>query len=276
MMMLLNLFKTQWSGKDMSPDDRRRMFWYLKRRTSYTAWKREADAFDRFANIFEMQVIEEPTPQAAMTIWGTDWESHYAKIVRAQFLYEKALTQLKKGDRTIFLDNSHGILNEASSIAQTWHNELVNHGPQGDHFHDGKYLKILTSAIEKFYDFSRNTGYFQSSMAGGTAPEFWGEWMKEELARVCHLPSYPELLPCNEKHSVWTGEDIQISGIYEPQVRDGCMNYLLAGAPAPLLWGADGSERKLRVKWRLLWRDDRYIDSNIPPEEEGYFLPDNR
>jgi DUF2075 family protein len=36
----------------MSVEDRKRMFWYLKRKTSYTAWKREADSFDRFANIF--------------------------------------------------------------------------------------------------------------------------------------------------------------------------------------------------------------------------------
>jgi hypothetical protein len=172
------------------------------------------------------------------------------------------------------LYNSLGILGDASKIAHNWHSELVNHGPQGDHFYDGKYVTVLTSAIAEFYDCSRDTGYFQPSMAGGVAPEFWGNWMKEELARVCYLAFYPEIPEFSKEILLRTGEEVQFSGIYEPQVKDGCMNYLLSGTSAPLLWGDDGTEKKLSVTWRLLWQDNRYMDGNIPSEEEDYFPPE--
>ena len=63
-------------------------------------------------------------------------------------------------------------------------------------------------------------------------------------------------------------------GIYEPQIKDGCMNYLLGGTPAPTLWENDGVESTgnvLSVNWRLIWEDRRYQDGTIPAEERQYF-----
>ena len=268
-MGLLDIFKTQWSGKDMTPEDRQKMFWYLKRKTSYTAWKREADAFDRFADIFEKQVIEEPHADGLME--GTDWDDRYPEILRAQVLFEQALKQLSKGDRTVFLYNSLGLLRDASGIAQSWYSELFNHGPQGDHFFDGKYVEAMTEAIAEFFLCSDDTGYFQPSMSGGAAPEFWGDWMKKELARVCISPDLVEVPEPEIPTLVKTGEEVPVFGVYEPQTKDGCMNYLLAGVPAPLLWDADGTSRKFDVTWRLLWEDKRYLDGGIPAEESNYF-----
>jgi hypothetical protein len=73
---------------------------------------------------------------------------------------------------------------------------------------------------------------------------------------------------------VKTDEIAPVFGIYEPQIKDGCMNYLLAGVPAPTLWESDGTNltnRKLRVTWRLIWEDTRYTNGVIPPEEATYF-----
>lgn len=52
----LDAFKSKWSGRSMCEQDRRALFWYLRRASSYTAWKRQADAFDRFASVVELQV----------------------------------------------------------------------------------------------------------------------------------------------------------------------------------------------------------------------------
>ncbi|PWF55675.1 Imm71 family immunity protein, partial [Massilia glaciei] len=68
----------------MTQDDRRMIFWYLKRKTSYTAWRREAEAFDRFADIFERQVREEPVASPNNSIWGTNWEEFYPDILKTQ------------------------------------------------------------------------------------------------------------------------------------------------------------------------------------------------
>lgn len=269
-MGLLDFLKTQWSGKDMTSEDRKKLFWYLKRRTSYTAWKREADAFDRFADIFEKQVIEEPTA-GPKNIWCTDWEIHYPRVLKAQVDYELALRRLLQGDRTIFQYNSLGVLWDASLVAHDWYNNLVNHGYQGDHFYDGKYVPDLTDAITEFCECSRHTGYFQPRMVPTRAPHFWGEWMKDELAQVCHRPTYDDVPVPAEPVLVNSGDEIPVFGIYEPQTKDGCMNYLCVGGPAPLLWGGDGSGRQLSVSWLLIWKDERYIDGQIPAEEAEYF-----
>jgi len=137
-MGLFDLFKTQWSAGKMTPDDRKKIFWYLKRKTSYTAWKREADAFDTFAVIFKKQVVEEPIAKAVMSIGNTDWERFYSQILKAQVLYEQGLARLLQGDRNVWLYNDRGILGDAGTISNSWHSELVSNGARGDHFHDGR------------------------------------------------------------------------------------------------------------------------------------------
>jgi hypothetical protein len=64
-----------------------------------------------------------------------------------------------------------------------------------------------------------------------------------------------------------------VFGIYEPQVKDGCMNYLLQNIPAPTLAYERGSNQS--VVWRLIWEDTRYLDGTIPDEEALYFPPES-
>ena len=56
----------------MTNDDRRKIFWYLKRKTSYMAWSREVEIFDRFADVFEKQVREQPI------VAGSTWRRSMA------------------------------------------------------------------------------------------------------------------------------------------------------------------------------------------------------
>lgn len=275
-MGLFDIFKTQWSGKDMTDDDRKKIFWYLKRKTSYTAWKREADAFDKFADLFEKQVIEEPHADGLME--GTDWPRFYPEILKAQVLYEQALKQLLNGDRTIFLYNSLGLLRDASDIAQSWHREIVNNGPQGDHFYDGKYVEEMKAALEEFFRVSYDTGYLEPGMAGGSAPELWSTIWRDDFAKMPIPKSLPDVPIPKTEVLIRSGEAVPVFGIYEPQTKDGCMNYLLAGVlPAPTLHGSDGTymtEAKLSVTWRLIWEEDRYLNGSIPTEESDYFPPE--
>ena len=58
---------------------------------------------------------------------------------------------------------------------------------------------------------------------------------------------------------------------------DGCMNYLHQGSVAPTVaFEGDGPRGEGRPTcWRLLWKDDRYLDAELPTEEAEYrfFVP---
>jgi hypothetical protein len=80
-MSIFDLFKSKWLAVKTSEEDRKKIFWYLKRKTSYTAWKREADIFDRFADVFEKQIREQPHAPGLMD--GTDWPPFHSKVIKA-------------------------------------------------------------------------------------------------------------------------------------------------------------------------------------------------
>jgi len=59
---------------------------------------------------------------------------------------------------------------------------------------------------------------------------------------------------------------------------DGCMNYLHQGSPAPTIaFEGDGPRGEGRpTVWRLLWKDDRYLDGTIPAVEASYKFLEQR
>lgn len=271
-MSLFDIFKSKWSSRTMTQDDRKKLFWYLKRRTSYTAWKREADSFDIFSALFEKQVKEEPVVRNGP--YKTTWDISFPEVLKGQLLYEQALARLLQGDRTIFLYNDRGAMDDARTISGYWYTELVNNGMRGDHFHEGKYAEDLTQLMREFSLACQDAGYIQSMMADTPAWETWSTWWEEKFAKLpipANLPDVPE--PTKEV-LVRTNEEVPVFGIYEPQIKDGCMNYLLGGTPAPKIWETDGTyatDNLLSVTWRLIWEDTRYLDGKIPEEEDFYF-----
>lgn len=80
-MAILDFLKAKWSPGAITEEDRQRLFWYLKRKTSYMAWKREADRFARFVAILEKQVKEEPSFKDK---WGDTlkWEPIYVDALK--------------------------------------------------------------------------------------------------------------------------------------------------------------------------------------------------
>ena len=88
-----------------------------------------------------------------------------------------------------------------------------------------------------------------------------------------HFPAVlPEVQQPKEEVLVRTGEPAPVFGIYEPQVKDGCMNYLLGSVAAPTY--IMGSYEDIRsVTWKLIWEDTRYLDGHISNEEDLYFPP---
>ncbi len=279
-MSIFDIFKTKWSAKHMTDDDRRKIFWYMKRKTSYTAWRANADAFDRFAAIFETQVKEEPfvaRPGVDPT-WGTNWETSYPEILKAQVFYEQGLARLLNGDRTVWLYNDQGILGDAHVIADHWYMALVNHGPHGDIFFRGKYVDDLTAAMVELSHYAGAiSGVAQEAWEN---PNFYEFWSKERMASLDQKVPFPQTLPDvpipTKQVLVCTGDPAPCFGIFEPQVPDGCMSYLLEGVAVPsavTIDEKDGERYTRPAAWRLIWEDDRYLDGTIPDEEKDYFPP---
>lgn len=256
----------------MTDDDRRKIFWYLKRKTSYTAWSREAKIFDRFADVFAKQVREQPIVAGSM--FEANWTPFLSMVVKAQASYEQALDRLRQGDRTVFLQNSRGAMVDATILSEHWYVELINNGPRGDHTYSGKYVPAMEDLMREFVLAVADRGYLQPRMADTPAPEAWDSFwpaLYAQLPLPAQLDDVP--LPAGET-VVRSGTEVPVFGIYEPHIQDGCMNYLLGGTPAPTLWETDGAGstgNALSVNWRLIWEDCRYRDGTIPAEERLYF-----
>jgi hypothetical protein len=275
-MSIFDVFKPKWSAKDMVEDDRRKLFWHLKRASSYTGWKNLSDAFDRFAVVFERQVREQPMvveDGLDPAQWGTNWEGFYSKVLKAQVLFEQGLTRLRNGDRTVWRYSDLGILGDAYNIYGYWWSVLVNHGPHGDIYFEGKYVDEMVAVLHEVQACAFATaGILQSPWAEPPARLCWTPSFIERLERELSFPSpLPEVPLPSEHVVVRTGEPAPRFGVYEPLVEDGCMNYLLQGAPAPKALNQGGIIRP--AAWRLIWEDKRYLDGVVPEEEKFYFRP---
>jgi hypothetical protein len=275
-MSIFDVFKAKWSAKDMDENDRRKLFWNLKRASSYTAWKTVADAFDRFAAVVERQVREQPLvveDGLDPAQWGTNWEASYPKVLKAQVLFEQGISRLQRGDRTVWRYNDRGILLDAYNIYDYWWTVLVNHGPHGDIYLEGKYVDDMIAVLYDMQSVAFATsGILQSPLAEPPAPHLWTPKFISMLDAAVPFPTpLPDVpVPLGET-IVRTGQPAPCFGIYEPLVEDGCMNYLLEGAPAPKAVNRGAIIRP--AAWRLIWEDTRYLDGKIPEEENAYFRP---
>jgi Immunity protein 72 len=86
------------------------------------------------------------------------------------------------------------------------------------------------------------------------------------------IPKHLDEVPVSAKEIlVRTDEEVPVFGIYEPQVKDGCMNYLLAGVPATSYRVGGSYDNVQPVTWKLIWEDTRYLDGHVSSEEDLYF-----
>jgi hypothetical protein len=319
-MALFDFLKPKWSAGKMTDDDRRRQFWSYKKATSHTAWQRCRDRYAVFVDLVERQCKEEPVGRlgptefvkykARVERWvkdgefppyalnnleddhKTDWDaSTYADVLRGLALYDKGLARLKQGDRSVFLHNSQGVLEDAYHAADRKFDIYYMGGPKGGDgmvFY-GKYVAAMKAALlwaNENGTFS--AGGLQPMMANLSSPGVWKEpqpytddrgqrrmtlGTRETLIReTAHLKELPPVPEPVEEVLVRTGEPCPVFGIYEPMVKDGVMTYMCQGQEAfrygePIYHPGAGQP----VTWRLIWEDNRYVDGVIPADEYDYF-----
>ncbi|CAG9268796.1 Immunity protein 71 [Paraburkholderia caribensis] len=282
----------------LNSETRRRVFWLLKRLTSYSLWAKKRDAWEVFAKAFENAVRTWPK---------NDPERMDAdllpRIYETLSLYNKGLEELGKGRRFVWrTGESLDVVMDRTGMVRNFlytHPDYWERGSQTAPYPDKvEALNRLLLASRYGCDYAPLEVPFVPRMSARYSRP--GELLDPQSYRYrfFQLP-YPVFpadipeVPVATDLIIISGQRVPIDGIWEPVAverekafglvplgvksveNNGCFNYLVKDTKAPNMmdqWNeADSRTERVGTHWRLLWEDTRYKDGVIPDESE-YFL----
>ena len=308
----------------MTDDERRKVFWLLKKYSSYTAWEALALAYYLFADAFMLAYkLRTPDPNEPDQTSIDEWMAgHLKAVLDGRIGFEKGLPRLKSGDRSV------------------WRRSRERSFASWGHFAKGcfqiNFIQKIMDPNEYVFDWMKNKDAVVAAAKALEAERYGQESILERLSDqaapmapwnalatvhpVYRLPmndpkhlNFPAVLPdipAPIGTTVDTGDEVPVDGIYEPEwgesesvspsglfgkVRTafvgkpslidapsagisprrehlGCMNYFLANTSAPPYQDRE-QDQPMPVTWRLIWKDERYLDGVIPSEEPEYLAP---
>ena len=315
------------ANTNMTEEERRKVFWLLKKYSSYTAWEALALAYYRFTDAYMLaHKVFIPDPSVPDRASTDEWHAgHLKEILDGRIGFEKGLPRLKAGDRSVWRRSR-----ERSFAA--W-------GPLARGIYKVDFIRRILDPEEYGLDWMKNK---DDVIAKKDALVFWSARIGAVMERVeakhpapmspydalqtvhpqygyaMNNPAYlnfPVSIPNVPEPTATTfetGNEVFFDGVYEPEwgsMQDpsspgllgklkialtgkpslvdseplapvvsprrehiGCMNYLLANTTAPLYQNAE-LDKPMPVTWRLIWKDERYLDGVIPSEESEYLAP---
>ena len=303
----------------MTNDERRQVFWLLKKYSSYTAWKALAEAYYAFSDAW--MVAMRTASDADIDEFN---QGATRDILDGRIGFEKGMPRLKMGDRSVWRRS------RARSFASWGH---LTRGM----FQVG-FVQRIHDPAEYVFDWMKNK---DDVLAKKSALLFWAARLGVVTERLeaqhpapmspydalqtvhpdygyamndpayLNFPSALPDVPAPTGIAVDTGDEVSVDGIYEPEWGDlesvsptgllgrlatafvgkpslidppyaesgprrahlGCMNYLLANTSAPSYQDRE-PDQPMPVVWRLIWKDERYLDGVIPSEEAEYLAPE--
>lgn len=290
--------------------ERRQLFYYLKRGSSYSACAEWTKYYKEFLDIVEVafkDTQQNPPANEPPLIP----ESQMALLYNGYASAEAALQRLRRGDKSVFKFLGFGssgapYFQEAYRAIDAWHSS--NGGLAAMHGQDfpvwrSKFWPEIERAFDRFSDCAFTGPCWQSRHTDVPASiedidlELKNSYSLQLILRLVN--DFPELpQPPVDEVLIKTGDNCPFYGIWEPVKApltkgfagflkrpetspdgnfelDGCLNYLHQGAPAPTIGFEEDSARNegRPTVWRLRWIDDRYEDGTIPAEEAGYVFP---
>lgn len=300
---------------------RDKAFYLVKKYTSYTFLDRARRAYQEFLDAFEWQLSDPECVQFSVPEeygqyimqHGAAHEGQYSSLLDKMARLEEGLKLLRSStDKNraycaVLMGTFEGLL---------WGRGASEWGLYDDPFYQalGTYNPPDAAATNEPLDV-----HFASKALDVLLRTLFGwdaRWMQHPSTdclwtyrtvfdgdkgsgRDIPIASYPQALPpcpaknLSTKGQIWSGEEIPITGIWEPWFVEeslwegivnrlagkrasrfagkvGCPNYLLAGTTA-FEYRTERTSQEQRVAWRLLWEDTRYLDGRIPDEENAYF-----
>lgn len=275
----------------MTDDDRKKIFWLLKKYSSYTAWKALGDAFQAFTDSWEFAVRNATPPLDSDDFWVEALKDFW----KGCEIFDKGLALLIKGDRYIFRRKHNWIAYEKLSYAR----KLMEPEEYEHHWMKNKNEVFSTyeQAINLIHIFliSELEDPIQQRAQLTSIDVFESNRYPFDAAPIqFNFPPALAEVPDPSNITIDTGKEVTITGIWEPEwpdvdgksgllknvvslfaaptpanVQKGCMNYLIAGTTAPLYQDTEKGA-KMSVRWRLVWEDTRYQDGIVPDEEQDY------
>ncbi|MBU6488772.1 MAG: hypothetical protein KGQ57_13275 [Burkholderiales bacterium] len=286
--------------KLMDDETRRKVFWSLKRLTSYALWEKKKNAWERFALAYEEAVKTWPEEQHEQMP-----AENLPRIYEILSLYNSGLRELGRGNRFIWRLNGvfDRLIGEYYVVAAFLY-------PDGDYWERGIQEAPYPPKVETLNILMRASEYLgevaplEVSQAGNRRAliESPGWLLDPDVYRhrfySLQYPVFPESLPPVPDPKggvVRSGQTIPVDGIWEPVKTKrgrllglipigeaelestGCLNYFVEGARAPRITGDYDQARDrydfVDTHWRLVWEDDRYKDGIIPDESEYFIEP---
>lgn len=271
------------------------IFYLLKKLSSLTAWKRILGFYHLWANATEksLQIADHHG-------WGKLTslpQSEYAYILKCLAHCEEAVSRLARGDKRVFKFDANGEFAMARRILSHY-SQLMERIEIGENRINEEYTPLWPDFCEALANLAKAWGecawfILESRYSDEPALLPYNDWLATFLKGLPFpevLAPVPDpqdnlfvrtdsLLPCS---GIWQPIDapkpsmiMSLLGKAEtpqpPFTLMGCMNYLHAGSPAPTICACTkDDEIDLATTWRLLWRDDRYIDGSVPEEEKYY------
>jgi len=283
--------------------ERRQIYFWLKKTSSLTAWRRIFKFYQSWAEIMEQSIRE--ADKRGLAEKTSLPESEYILILRGLAHCEEGVIQLGMGDKRVFKFDANGEFEMASRILKYWA-EIYHRVETGDNVINEEYtpfwgefcqrMLILSAAWRECSMPILETRYFEDP-----APTTYNSWLLDEIADLSFankLEVVPDpadsifvktnhITPCS---GIWEPIDVELKKTslltlfvknnkpQPPFTINGTMNYLHGGSKAPQMTVAiEGDSIDSNTTWRLIWRDDRYGDGNIPQEEQNYLFksPEN-
>jgi len=278
--------------------ERRQIFFWLKKTSSATAWRRIFRFYKDWADITEKS-IQEADAQG----WNektTLPESDYVLILKSLAHCEEGVIRLEKGDKRVFKFDANGEFAMASRILNHWL-EIEHRIKTGDNGVDEAHTPFwheFCQAMEQLANAWRESSVpiLERRYLEDPAPITYNDWLKEELIKTLFSDEIGLVPDPAENIFIKTHEVVPVSGIWEPIQGEtkksslltlfsktpkpqppfivlGSMNYLHGGSDAPQITLSNNNDSvDLDTTWRLLWRDDRYLDGTLPTEELSYMF----
>lgn len=280
-----------------SEPEREKIFYWLKKLSSVTAWRRILQFYKAWA-----EVTENSVRVADERGWGAQTSlphSEYVLILKCLAHCEEGVRRLGNGDKRVFKFDANGEFAMAWRILSHWSKMLTRielgesiinekHTPQWTQFHTA-----LTHVCQTWGECASEI--LEPRYLEEPALTMYGRWLKREFSAMpfpIQLTAVPDPF---DNVFIRTNEWTPYSGIWEPidtpkpaepsvmslftrvpQPKPpfravGTMNYLHGGSKAPQMMLQTANDTfDLNTTWRLLWRDDRYINGTVPEEEAHY------
>jgi len=281
-----------------SDHERQQIFFMLQKLSSFNAWQRICGFYEAWSAAAENSLRE-----AEMQGWSSKTsvpKSTCSRIAMGLTAMQKSLAKAQKGDQRVFKNFNHAedfsiarkiLFNEASSLDRI---EMGENGIDGKHTPFWReYTDAMKATCQAWFECADHI--LDNDFQREAVLTVYDETLRNALA----IMPFPTVLaripePIGETF-MRTGKWVKFAGIWEPIVVvkakntsllswfkrvpapappfriAGAMNYLHAYAPAPAITveTAEGP-MDCDATWRLLWRDDRYLDGIVPEQEAHY------